>query len=235
MQTSFRITPESKKPLDFDIEGVNASLPHGMHMEKRDDGVYIVVATPVEEDEDAQQLVQRELDRIFFLTCVRASAEMSRRRVCADLTLSYRIHGELPVGLGPQDWGEEDWGSTIALRLRLWSVAVDIADPPTQLLIFFQIIELAYPDTNDSVAYPIYTDATRPPHPRTEAKLLRHLVSHAGQAAKGQTQKYLQFLGLEPVMANRSDPTWLQAISAKVNHVRQEAYAVIKSVITSGQ
>jgi hypothetical protein len=201
-------------------------------MKGLDDGVHIVVETLVEEDESAHQLVQRELDRIFFLTCVRARAEMCRRRVYADFTVSYRIHGELPAGLEPQDWGGEDWGSTIALQLRLWSVAVDIADPPTQLLIFFQIIELAYPDTNDSVPYPIYVDATRPPHPRTEAKLLRHLVSHAGQAAKGQTQKYLQFLGLEPVMANRSDPAWLHAIVAKVKHVRQEAYAVIKSAIT---
>jgi hypothetical protein len=226
MYTLFKLIPEAKE-FDFDVVAVNRSLPSSMQMEERSDGIYVVVDTPVEEDEVAQQHVQRELDRIFFLTCVRARAEMCRRTVCADFKFSYRIHGTLPADLEPQNWSP-----ILALQLRLWDVAADIVDPPTQLLIFYQIIELSYPKPAD---YPAYTDASSAPHPRTEAKLLRHLVSHAGHPTQPQTQKYLQFLGLGPVMANRSDPAWLQVISEKVKHVRQEAYVVINSVISTGQ
>lgn len=225
MYTSFKLIPEANQ-LDLEVVAVNRSLPSCMHLERRSDGVYVIVETRVEEDEGAHQLVQRELDRIFFLTCVRVRAEMCRRRVSADFILSYRIHGPLSAGLGPQNWTP-----TLALQLRLWNVAADILDPPTQVLIFFQIIEISYPNSAD---YPPYTNASGLPHPRTEAKLLRHLVSHAGQATNKQTKMYLQFLGLGPMMANRSDPFWIQVISEKVKHVRQEAYAAIKSVINTG-
>lgn len=98
------------------------------------------------------------------------------------------------------------------------------------MLIFFQIIELTYPARVD---YPTYTDASHAPHPRTEAKLLRDLVAHAGNAVYKQTQLYLQYLGLEPVMSNRSDPDWLRVVSQKVGQVQAEAYRVIDSVLNS--
>jgi hypothetical protein len=223
MHTLFKLTPESKT-LDLDLIAANKALTPCMRMEERSDGVYIVVETAKEEDEEAHQLVQRELDRIFFLTCVRISATMCSRRVYAEFPFSYRIHGQLPPNLVPQAWN-----STIALQLRLWNVAVDIIDPATQILIYFQIIELACPNQND---YPKYTDESRAPHPRTEAKLLRHLVAHAGEATNAATRMYLRFLGLGPVMADRSNPLWLRTIAGKVRHVQTEAHAAIKDALS---
>lgn len=219
MFTLFKLIPKSKK-LDLDIDAANRSLHPSMRLEKRTDGAYAIVETLKEEDEGALQLVQRELDRIFFLTCARVKAEMCRRRVQVDLVLSYDIHGALPTGLQPQEWNP-----TIELQLRLWSVAVDIVDPPTKLLIFFQIIELAHQDATD---YPKYTNSSQSPHPLTEAKLLRHLVTHAGVATGKETTLYLEFLGLGPVMADRSNPNWLRIVAGKVEHVRAVAYAAIK-------
>lgn len=218
MHTLFKLTPESKT-LDLEIAAVNSALHPSMRMEERNDGVYIVVQTTKEEDEEAHQLVQRELDRIFFLTCVRASAAMCSRLVHADLVCSYRIHGRLPADLQPQEWN-----STVALQLRLWNVAADMVDPAVQLLIYFQIVELAYPHQD---AYPKYTDSSRAPDPKTEAKLLRHLVAHAGEATNNATKKYLQYLDLGLVMADRCSPQWLRIIADKVEHVRNEAYAAI--------
>lgn len=137
MQTLFKICPRSTgsgvlEALDLDIEAVNRVLHSSMRMEARSDGVYIVVETPIKNDERAIQLVQQELDRIYFFTCVRTTAEMVTGQVSTDLTLSYSIHRPLPTGLGPQNWTPE-----VALQLRLWAVAINIPDPATKILIFF--------------------------------------------------------------------------------------------------
>ena len=225
MQTRFRITPAgSNKPLDLDSGAVNKALPSGMHMEWKNERAYFVVETPVEEDANALALVQRELDRIFFLTCVRAHAEMIRRVVTADFPQSYWIHGFLPDELGPQDWTPE-----LSLQLRLWSVAVDIVDPPIQLLIFFQIIELSYPDLQDHSQYPPYAGGE--PDRRTEAKILRHIVAHASEADRKQTKLYLQSHQLGKLMANRSDANWVAFITCKVRDVKALAKEVIEATL----
>jgi hypothetical protein len=202
---------------------LNNFLPPGIHAEAKSDRTYITVETATTDDSRAQRLVDRQLDLIFFVTGVRVRAEMCRRLVSSDLVCSYRIHGSLQRGRQPQSWS-----NNLGLQLRLWSVAVDIIDAPMKLLLFFQIIELSYPDTNDENVYPPYSDTSKAPHSRTEAMLLRHLVSHAG-AARKQTEKYLQYLGLQPVLSNRSDPEWLRVIAEKVAHVEAEARAVIQA------
>jgi hypothetical protein len=229
MQTLFKIIPQStngeiSETLDLDIEAVNRSLHSSMRMEARSDEAYIVVETLIKNDERAKQLVQQELDRIYFFTCVRATAEMVTGRVSAIFTSSYAIHGPLPTGLGPQNWMPE-----VALQLRLWAVGVDVPDPATKVLIFFQIVELAFPNTKDKTAYPPYTPSF-PPHRRTEAMLLRHIVSHAGRPFP-MTKMYLEHLGLEPMMSDRSNPRWLEVISDKVKLVQEEAYEVIQNAL----
>jgi hypothetical protein len=219
MQTIFALIPECS-PLDIEIGVLNKFLPAGMHAEAKPDRTYITVETEAAEDSRAQPLVDRQLDLIFFITCVRVHAEMCCRQVSSDLVASYRVHGGLQHGKQPQSWS-----GNLGLQLRLWSVAVDISDPPTKLLLFFQIIELSCP------VYIRYVDDTKVPDPKTEAKLLRHLVSHAGKPDQIQTQKYLQYLKLPPMLSNRSDPTWLRIIAEKVALVEAEARAVIQAVL----
>jgi hypothetical protein len=199
-----------------------------MTVEEHDDGTYISVDTPVAEEPTAQHAVDRELDRIFFLTCVRVRAEMCRKTVTSDLSGHYKIHGRLPQNIQPQSWSRE---RTLQLQLRLWSVAVDTNDPAAKLLLFFQIVELASPKNDDVALYPAYNDVTRPPHPRTEAKLLRNLVAHAGVPSGTQTEKYLKFLGLEQMLSDRSNPEFLRVIGEKVEHVRSQARRAIESAL----
>jgi hypothetical protein len=199
-----------------------------MTIEEKDDGTYISVETPVAEDPTAERDVHRELDRIFFLTCVRVRAEMCRTTVTSDLVCNYRIHGHLPQYIQPQSWTSKP---ELALQLRLWSVADDTNDPPARLLIFFQIVELAFPETRDDAHYPAYKDVSIPPHPRTEAKLLRNLVAHAGKPTNPQTETYIKFLGLEEMLSNRSDPEYLRVIGEKAEHVKSEARKAIESAL----
>jgi hypothetical protein len=87
---------------------------------------------------------------------------------------------------------------------------------------------LSHPDMRDEKVYPPYPDESQPPDPMTEAMLLRHVVAHAG-APRVPTEKYLKFLGLDPVMSNRSDPEWLRVIALKVVHVQEQARTVIQA------
>lgn len=223
-RTTFKLLPE-KLPLDVDLGLLQQSLPASMSVDERSDGTYISVETSLPEDVEAQALVDRELDRLFFLTYVRVRAEMCKRTVTCDLTCSYRIHGRLDPAIQAQIWIDH-----LALQLRLWALAASTVDPASKLLLLFQVIELAFPDSGDQAEYPKYVSAALPPHPRTEAKLLRHLVAHAG-VPRQEVATYLQYLGLNPILSNHSDPAWRAAISGKVALVQKEAYETIKNAL----
>jgi len=200
-------------------------LPPSISLDSRADGLYAVVDSAALEDPDTQWLIDRELDRVFFLTCVRLHAEMCRRPVSATFTVRYRIHGSIPQGMEPQQWTDQ-----LSLQLKLWGIAVDSIDPYIKIILFFQIIELSYPDTRDNVAYPLYENESFPPHPRTEAKLLRHLVAHAGEA-KQETNRYLQFLGLPSRLSNLVHSEWIQALSGRIPHVQEQAREILHNAL----
>ena len=192
-----------------------------MVVEDRDDGTYVVVSSAVQESEDAQLALDRELDRIFFITNVRVKADMCRRTVSKDLTVCWAIPSQLPLTTQPQHWTDE-----LPLQLCLWRAAVDATDPTAKIILFFQIVELKYPDTTNKTDYPPYDSLSW--DPRTEAKLLRNLVAHAGKPTSEQTKKYLKYLGLAPVLSNRTNPDFLRVVREKVPLVQ----AVAREVIT---
>lgn len=222
MPTVFRLVPEGES-IDLDFDRFRASLPDTFTLDQRLDGLYLSISSPELDDESAQHLADRELDRIFFLTCVRVRAEMCRRTVTATLAGGYRVHGAIPEDTRPVAWTEK-W----ALQLRLWSIAADSPDPLIKALLLFQIIELEYPDTSNVAAYPRYADETIAPHPRTEAKLLRHLVAHAGDA-RPETAKYLSFLGLPPRLSNLTESNWLPRVADRIPHVAIQARQILQS------
>jgi hypothetical protein len=221
MATTFRLEPE-QPPLDLDLSRLQAALPPSMRVHEKHDGVYVTVESTDEEDESAQVLINREIDRVHFLTCVRFRAHMCRKSVTRDLSLSYRIHGSLPSGVGPATWTD-----SLALQFRLWALASETQDPILRVLLCFQIIELTYPNTADRAAYPPYTSSAAAPHPRTEAKLLRHLVAHAGEA-KRETGFYLEYLGLPKRLGNLSHPDWLPKISRAAKRVEEQARVLLR-------
>lgn len=222
--TRYRLTFPAKHSLS--LASIASILPPTMTLVQTDEGVILSVESLVPEDPATGPQVTRELDRVFFFTVVRIQAEMERRTVGASLTSSYDVQGNLPGGLGPHQWTQ-----TTELQARFWRLACDAKDPSLRLMLFFQIIELAYPDTRCSVSYPVYQSATQAPHPRTEAKLLRHLVAHAGEPLR-QTELYLTYLGLPNTLNNVAHPAWQEMIAAKVSLVAGQAALVLRTSLS---
>ena len=224
MPTRYHLVPEGQH-LDVDLALFRGALPSSIILEEESGDVYATLDSKGSEDSSTQLLIDRELDRLFFLTCVRLRAEMCRRTVTASLKIRYRIHGSLPVGVHPQIWSDQ-----LTLQLKLWALAADVDDTYLKVLLFYQLIELSYPDTHDNTAYPPYDNSLPEPHPRTEAKLLRHLVAHAGDAKK-ETSAYLEFLGLPPVLSNLVHPEWVGKITERVAIVERQAREVLQSAL----
>ena len=221
MPTVFRLTHEGPT-FDVDVEKFRSMLAREIAIESRDDGLYAVVASTGSEDSLTQALIERELDRLFFLTCVRLRAEMCRSTVTADLAIKYRIHRKIPEGTAPLTWTDK-----LALQLKFWSLAADTTDQMARVILLYQIIELKYPDLNDKCAYPPYKDEKTPLSPRTEAKLLRNIVAHAGDA-RPETASYLRFLGLPTSLSNLTHPDWIKVLSNRLPIVEMEARKVLR-------
>lgn len=224
MPTRYRLVPKSRR-VDVDLAIFQSALPPSIVLEEESGAVYATVDSTESEDSATQPLIDRELDRLFFMTCVRLRAEMCRKTVTAYLKGSWSVHGSLTVGVLPQIWS-----ANVALQLRLWALAADVEDASLKVLLLYQIIELSHPDTHDKDAYPAYKNYQSEPHPRTEAKLLRHLVAHAGEAKK-ETSAYLQFLGLPPVLSNLVHPGWVEKITERVAVVQQQAWEVLQAAL----
>lgn len=134
--------------------------------------------------------------------------------------MRYRIHGELPKDIKPQKWNYE-----LPLQLRLWSMAVDLQNEfRLQILYYFHIIELAYPDNS---SYPEYTDNTIPPHPLTECKFLRHLIAHAGDVSTKQLKLYCKYLNIPEKMYNVTDPKYQSILLGKIKLLEDQAKKAI--------
>ena len=94
MPTYFHIKQDWRKSfIDLDVDIFRSSLTEEITLESREDGLYAKVASVEPEDPLTQLLIDRELDRIFFLTCVRLRAEMCRRFPTDSFTSSFRVHG----------------------------------------------------------------------------------------------------------------------------------------------
>lgn len=222
MPTIYRLVPEGRN-IDIDVKRFNASLPTTIRVDAQQDGIFATVASDADGEAATQALIDRELDRLFFLTCVRLRAKMCQTTESVDLNVKYRVHGEIEEGTIPLEWTER-----LSLQLKLWALAADSLDLTLKIILYFQIIELSFPDIHDETAYPTYRDDTHTPHPRTEAKLLRHLVAHAGQA-RPETEKYLNFLGLPPRLGNLTHAAWILKLSERIGCVEQQAQMVLRS------
>lgn len=194
-------------------------------------------------DDQVNNMVQRECDRISFLTGEQmkptlVNKEYNDGRHMASDTREGRTRGikMLPAGVGRQDWQSNP---DLALQLRLWDLALLQHLPiAAKILLLFQIIEVSYPNTNDSNDYPEYKDSTCVPHPRTEAKLLRHLTAHSKMGSvRSQLEIYRQHVRI-PVDSSGStvshDPTNISIVGVLHNRVRvvcEEAERIINSAI----
>ena len=221
--TKFKLFFETEEP-DIDLEKFKKSLPSSFEVQKKDRDIFISLKTSVEDDDNAKYLIDRELDRHFFLTCVKITAEIVKRTVTSSFTSRYRIHGDLPENIEPQVWNYE-----LPIMLKLWSLAIDLHNEfRLQLLYYFHIIELAYPERS---SYPDYTDGTSPPHPLTECKLIRHLVAHAGDVGSNQLKAYCRYLGIPEVMFDVTDRRYQSMLLGKVSLLEEQAKKAIEKYL----
>ncbi|MHB1174322.1 MAG: hypothetical protein ACYCZJ_04285 [Sulfuriferula sp.] len=223
MLTVYHLVSEDQG-IDLEYDQFRAALPSNIDLKLQSDGYYATVESTGPDDPNAQQLIDRELDRIYFLTTMRLRAVAYPAIGTIQLNLVIRVLGDIPPGTRPQQWTPR-----LALQLRLWAMAVDSTDSCLSILLFFQIIELSYPETADEQAYPKYTGDSL--DPRTEAKLLRSLVAHAGVATRTETLKYRDFLGLLPEPPDLVHPDWSRVISKKVAHVKAQAHSVLQNAL----
>lgn len=217
--TTFQL---ARKPdsLDIDLQAFQSVLPSTMLVALREGATYIDVETPKEEDECAQFLVDRELDRVFFLTSVRVKAEMCRRTVSSEQRFAWPIHAAIPTGTTVQTWSYE-----LGLQLRLWSLACETEDPLAKIVLFYQVIELSCPPPDQ------YNDPSRPPKPLTECKLLRNLIVHAGNVTFQETKNYCEYLGMPELMCDRTDRLYVELLAAKQRFVESQAKGVIQMAL----
>lgn len=225
MATQFKLLFEGEPDLKIDM--FQQSLPTCFQVEERDDGIYVTIESAVAEDKICQYLIDRELDRIFFITSVKIRAEMVRAVTFATHTFCWGSHGSLPDNIRPQTWNYK-----LPIQLRLWSIATSIAKDSDEvvlkLILLFQIIELEYPEKK---YYQEYKDATKAPDPLTECKLIRHLVAHSGNVCGKELKKYCAYIGLPEVMLDITDPQYKGIIAAKVRLMETEAKNVIAKAL----
>jgi hypothetical protein len=94
-----------------------------------------------------------------------------------------------------------------------------------KIILLYQIIELSAP------SYPPYLNSTKPPHPLTECKLLRHLIAHAGDANSSELRTYCAYLNVPPVMLDRTDSAYVELLSSKCKLVEAQAKGVLESAL----
>jgi len=218
MGTKFKLIFEGEP--DLELDKFQRSLPSIFRVERENDGIYVTVESSLTEDKLCQDQIDRELDRHFFLTCVRIKAEMVRKTVSQELHAKVTIHGYLPRDIHPQKWNNK-----LPLQLRLWSIAMASTQMVLKLILLFQIIELDYPNPGD---YPEYIDPTKPPHPITECKFIRHLVAHAGDVSKKQLKLYCKYIGVRDKMFDITDEHYYGIIASKVPLMQAESKKVIE-------
>ena len=180
--------------------------------------------------------VQRECDRINFLTGVDHSPVFTRE-LKANGMITVRRHTTGTAYLVkplPSTVGRQNWRGTLGVQLRLWFLAKAESTPLlSRINLLFQIIECAFPDTNDGLAYPEYKNRKGAPAPRTECKLLRHLASHGRAQAmtSSQLKLYCKRHGLPLKFADPTNETFMRLLDSRIGVLEIEARKIIEQEI----
>ena len=190
--------------------------------------------------EDVRSEVESECDRVFFITGAPLHPEYIRGKNPdgIDCTVSKQkmyLEGYEPDPL--RNLEKQCWQKSILLpvQLKLWRLAQENALLlQVKVMLLFQVVESSYPDTKDKKVYPIYKNSSKAPKRRTEAKLLRHFVSHQGaKSIKPQLEKYCCFLNVKCGFYDPTDATMTKAVQKRLAVVEQEAREIIEQAITT--
>ncbi len=211
-------------------------LPERMTYKADDRKAFIALETATQLSEDLSlSLVRRECDRIGFLSGSFVNPVLSAiERGVNTITGIATARADVLVMVPPDPSATaQKWDTRLPLQLRLWRLAKEESRSPwSRIMLLFQIAELVMP-TNDQKYFPPYSHPSRTPHPHTEAKLLRDLVSHQKPVIRNsQLRAYCKWLGLPPKFADPNDATTWRVISGRVPVVEKLARSVINQRIS---
>ena len=218
------------------VDKAHALLPQHFSFEEKDgQRLLVVTQQPGETDEDVFGQVQRECDRLFYLTGEQLDPRLLRpENLDGSTTSSQSFHARAWIVKPLDKFDCQLWqGPHLTRQLRLWYLAhlpnVPIA---ARINLLFQIVETSDPPPH----YPAYEEADRradkPPDPRTESKLLRHLASHSGTPDREELKQYCRYLHIEQKMYDPTDKDQARVLQGRLPIVEGLASRLIKASIT---
>ncbi len=212
-------------------------FPDNFKLNIKDDKVSLIIRTENVLDSEVFIEVQRECDRIFFLTGEQLDPHFQWKKdgdgithCTKDIKCDFRTVKRIPDNIANQQWD-----LSLAVQLRLWQLA-KLPDLPVNVKInlLFQIIEITFPDRTEQTNYPKYTDSNASPDPKTESFLLRDLVSHGTEVRikNDDLKKYCKFLKVKETFYDPVDIDFKKAVEGRFKIVEEEARRVISERIT---
>lgn len=226
------------KPRAFTLEQARAVLPKSFSLQEEEDDQLLLAVTPPSgfTDEQTFNQVQQECDRLFFLTGEQLDPKLLRKETTDGRVTNFKFLTMDAVVVEPlaSEVERQQWDASLPVQLRLWQLTrLPNLPVATQINLLFQIIEISFPNTKDQSAYPPYNNAHSPPHPRTEAKLLRDLATHGKKRMEArQVKSYCQYLGISDESHDPTDSDFIQALCKGGRVIQAEARRVIDDSIT---
>lgn len=186
-------------------------------------------------DEEIFGQVQRECDRIAFLTGEDPDPRLTRKDNPDGSTTAIDSRGGRTAGYVsiPADIARQQWDTPpLPAQLRLWQLASLPRLPvAVRIVLLFQIIEM-----DPSSVYPQYVDSSKEPDRRTETKLLRDLASHGRKVmVSSQVRAYCAHHNVPAVSHDPRDASLIQLFNERLFVVEQEARKSIEQAITRTQ
>lgn len=207
-------------------------LPEHFQLKTEENNYYLIITTSKAVDGEVFIEVQRECDRIYFLTGEQLNPRFEWKRNDEGLTThlnDIKSDARIVKSL-PDDIGRQKWNLALSIQLRLWQLS-KLSDLPiaAKINLLFQIIEISFPNTRDKTDYPDYNDITNPPDPKKESLFLRNLASHGkGMVGDLQIKNYCRFLNITETLHDPTDTNFIKALKSRLKIVEQEARNIIK-------
>ena len=215
----------------FTMDQLSSVLPSNFALLKESEQLVLFVDLEHSSNENAVfYYVQRECDRLFFLTGEQLNPKLLR---IEDAGKKHLFNNQDFITAGferlQDDIDRQQWTHKLTLQLRLWQLA-HLPNLPisVQIALLFQVIEASHPDTKD---YPPFHENDLAPHPRTEAKLIRNWVSHQGKIYE-QLARYCKYLEIEPGLFDPTDVRHQRTIPMLLEKVKREAEGIIDAALT---
>lgn len=220
----------------FDFKQAERIFPDNFQLNTKNDKTFLIVTTENTSGSEVFIEVQRECDRVSFLTGEQLNPQFQYIKNAEGIkTCQQCIVGKMMiVSPLPQNIDKQQWDLTLTVQLRLWQLA-GLPNLPiaARINLLFQIIEIAFPCRGDKTSYPEYPDSNVCPHPRKESLLLRDLVSHGkGEIRNADLKTYCNFLKVNESLHDLTDSNFMEAVEKRFNIIRDEAYKVINKKIT---